>query len=928
MAKLYGEILSSALMTFDKSFARANGQPLDSTEVYYSLVAAKEYAATDVAYIGQKIVVIEGGKITHYSIEDAAGNLKELGAKPVGDEKSIVVAADGTVSLKGVGTLVFERDILGEDDQPTGEKEAVQYQPLMTKNGLVWVEPSKTTVEGLATLIDALTKRVDTAEDEIDALQEAVGVAAEGETAATGLYKEIADEKARALAAEKALGERIDGIDYVDNDELTAALGSYVTTESFNTFKGENTQAIANAKSGAEQTAANALSAARTEISKEIDDDVKVAKDRADEAYTLADGKVDKGDYATDKKALQDEDAAIREIAEAAKSSIDTFLNSQEIDNTVNTLKELQTEIEKMTDATELATALSSKADKSVVEGIEGRVKAIEDAPYVTKDQLDGVDGKFDNYTNTTDMNAALDLKANKSVVDAMYTNGKIDELVQGAKDYADDQIEALELGTMSKEVATDYVKKADALGYGDILTKTDAQGIYATKEYLGTIPNDEQGNPKSANVIAYIEKRAGEVLSQATGGSSESAASVKGQLDTFKAEINPKVAKNIEDIATINNKLKDVEANADVNIIETVKVNGKALTPDENKAVDITVPTKFSDITDDSGFDARITEAQNQANKGVNDASAAQTTANEAKASAAGNATSISELNTTVAGHTTTIGEHTTKITNLETFQTEHTALYNSLKGTVDGHVTAIAGKAAQTALDSAVARIAVNEGAIKTLNETTIPGINNNLANNYYKKTEIYKKSEVDDLIKDFATDAEVEAAIKVESDRAKLAEKANADALSVLIGSHEGDNARSVRAIAADEINTLVGGANSEDTITNITTLIEYVNANGGEVTGMQTDIGNLQAIVNGLGGEGQPATVMALVEQEIAAIPLATLVEGEDGVVTVTKGLILPEDNKFEMAAGKVTAISTDLLVQGANTLILNGGSASN
>jgi hypothetical protein len=44
MAKLYGEILSSALMTFDKSFARANGQPLDASEVYYSLTEAQKYA--------------------------------------------------------------------------------------------------------------------------------------------------------------------------------------------------------------------------------------------------------------------------------------------------------------------------------------------------------------------------------------------------------------------------------------------------------------------------------------------------------------------------------------------------------------------------------------------------------------------------------------------------------------------------------------------------------------------------------------------------------------------------------------------------------------------------------------------------------------------------------------------------------------------
>lgn len=49
-------------------------------------------------------------------------------------------------------------------------------------------------------------------------------------------------------------------------------------------------------------------------------------------------------------------------------------------------------------------------------------------------------------------------------------------------------------------------------------------------------------------------------------------------------------------------NKLNDVASGAQVNIIETVKVNNTALTP-SSKAVNITVPTKTSDITNDSGF-------------------------------------------------------------------------------------------------------------------------------------------------------------------------------------------------------------------------------------------------------------------------------------------------------------------------------------
>lgn len=52
----------------------------------------------------------------------------------------------------------------------------------------------------------------------------------------------------------------------------------------------------------------------------------------------------------------------------------------------------------------------------------------------------------------------------------------------------------------------------------------------------------------------------------------------------------------------TEKNKLSNIEAGAEVNVIETVKVNNQALTP-SSKAVNVEVPTKTSDLTNDSGF-------------------------------------------------------------------------------------------------------------------------------------------------------------------------------------------------------------------------------------------------------------------------------------------------------------------------------------
>ena len=61
--------------------------------------------------------------------------------------------------------------------------------------------------------------------------------------------------------------------------------------------------------------------------------------------------------------------------------------------------------------------------------------------------------------------------------------------------------------------------------------------------------------------------------------------------------------------------KVESLEsAGAEANVIETVKVNGSPLSPDGSKAVNITVPTKVSQITNDSGFQtsAQVTSAIN----------------------------------------------------------------------------------------------------------------------------------------------------------------------------------------------------------------------------------------------------------------------------------------------------------------------------
>ena len=350
------------------------------------------------------------------------------------------------------------------------------------------------------------------------------------------------------------------------------------------------------------------------------------------------------------------------------------------------------------------------------------------------------------------------------------------------------------------------------------------AAGTYATKTQLGNLETALDGRIDALEAYDH------------------STYATKTELEGVST-----VASNAaQKVETLEDKIDEITSvGGEPNVIEYIQVNGVAQTVTE-KTVNIAVPTKFSDLTDNSGFDARITAAKTQADKGVDDASAA--------AAAAANAqTTADEAKTQASTNKDNIADHSARIIVLENADTDHKAEYEALSGIVSGHTTAIAGKAAQTDLDSAVARIATNETAIKTLNETTIPGINtaiNNKANSgdVYTKTDIGVITEGKTLVKmieeaaaagttaaselaNGAVKANTEAIaaiytpasgegeslvaasgvlvdlVKAEETRAKAAEKVNADAIAIINGNDAG---KSMREVAGEEALKIVDGA----------------------------------------------------------------------------------------------------------------------
>ena len=140
------------------------------------------------------------------------------------------------------------------------------------------------------------------------------------------------------------------------------------------------------------------------------------------------------------------------------------------------------------------------------------------------------------------------------------------------------------------------------------------------TKKYL-----DYNGLETLVNIIkgTYAEKTDLSLVSQVATNAAQAATTLESsKQDKLIAGSNIQIAEDGKTIsatdttyvdattstsglmsATDKTKLDGVATGAQANTIETVKVNSSALTPDNNKAIDIKVPTVLSELADDIGL-------------------------------------------------------------------------------------------------------------------------------------------------------------------------------------------------------------------------------------------------------------------------------------------------------------------------------------
>lgn len=455
--------------------------------------------------------------------------------------------------------------------------------------------------------------------------------------------------------------------------------------------------------------------------------------------------------------------------------------------------------------------------------------------------------------------------------------------------------IDTAKQGTLDS-VAENYYNKTEVYTKSEVYTKGEADQAIADK------------------------------ISEVNGG--ESAGEVLGQLNAYKKIVNMEVwgdeagtgdeagNSRIDNLASKIDALEKVGAQA--NVIEAVKVNGTAL-PITDKAVDVTIPVKFSDLTDDSGFNDRITAAKAQADKAVDDAAAADT-------KAVANAGEIVKHAARIETLETAKNDHETRIIKLENADTQHAAEFATLKELAEGHTAEIAKKANTTDLNSVSASVSANTDAIKAINETTIPGLNTEIAkkadqtalDNYHTKSEIAAitgtvpaDKTLVQMIADAKSEAtyddtEVRGLITAEAERAAAAEQANADEIARVNGV----------LVAALE--------NDKEGLDSIKELADWINTHGSEAATMAEAISentNAIAAINHT-DTGILAQAKAHTNAAIAALPAAT---------AEALGLVKYDDVTIKMNDSQqlyVAKVSTDILEQGSMTLVLNGGSAVN
>ena len=406
-------------------------------------------------------------------------------------------------------------------------------------NGTEWKQVNKQpTTEELKALLGlgSMAYKSEVAEDDLNAaLKEKVNAAAEGNHSHANktVLDGITAEKVTAWdAAEKnakdhaddlntAMNTRVEALEAVDHEHSNKALlDTYTQTE-------ENL---------ADAVAKKHEHSNKTELDKIAAGDVAKWNGVVADHLTSAD-KTALEDSIGDVNTALGEEVTRAKAAEKANADAITGIKNGTV---INDFAGAEAEFAKKVDKVE-GKSLVSDTEITKLAGVS------EGANKVEKSDTNGnikVDGQEVVVYTHPDKHAIAEVDGLQDALD-----GK-----QAAGDYAAEVHTHVAADITDFDVtikAYNYATKDEAQGYADAKDDAiaaakkagdDAQAdVDALETYVGTIPTDEK-YADITNVVAYVNKKAEETLAAAQGGSSETAASVKQQLDNYKDENNTRV--------------------------------------------------------------------------------------------------------------------------------------------------------------------------------------------------------------------------------------------------------------------------------------------------------------------------------------------------------------------------------------------------
>lgn len=279
----------------------------------------------------------------------------------------------------------------------------------------------------------------------------------------------IAVETDRADKAEKALGARIDAIVSGDNSvdsKITAAIAGLDSTAS---------QAAGNDGLALNITEVDGkITAISGSIATNTYDAHGAAAAAKSEAIADAEGKINTLKN-TEVKANTDAIAAIKNH------------------DTVDSFSDVMTEMAKY----QLAGDYATKAEaQGYADAKDAAIKAAKDAADAAQADIDAFmaaaetgDAALDTLKEIQDFLNSDDGTVQKLIDDVADNKSAIEDIVDGTTTVAKatNADKAADADKLGGSVAADYLKKADATGYADILTKTEAAGTYQPKGNYAT---------------------------------------------------------------------------------------------------------------------------------------------------------------------------------------------------------------------------------------------------------------------------------------------------------------------------------------------------------------------------------------------------------------------------------------------------------